>query len=94
MFLGRKYILEDSYLCLNGGYTFLMSTMHHLCEPEDLSDCGDNTFFAHSEVSSYAIMLSFLLFLTFLIMACIASLQLDIIPSKPLLHPQRTLVVI
>ena len=33
---GRLYILEDGYLCLDGCYPFLTSTMHHLCEPEDL----------------------------------------------------------
>ena len=44
MVKGRQYILENSYLCLDEGYTFLNSTMHHLCEPEDLQCCGDNNF--------------------------------------------------
>ena len=40
----RQYILEDSYVCLDGRYTFLTSTMYHLSEPEDLSGCGDQMF--------------------------------------------------
>ena len=49
----RQYIIENSYLFLNEGLLFLTSTMHHLCKPEDLSDCGVNIFFAPTEGSSW-----------------------------------------
>ena len=46
-----QYILEDSYICPDGSYSFLTFTMHHLCEPEDLLGCGDNTFLVHQDGS-------------------------------------------
>ena len=32
----RQYNLGGSYLCLDGEYIFLISTMHHLYEPKEL----------------------------------------------------------
>ena len=48
----RQYIIEDSYICLDGNNSFLISTIPHLCESKDLLDCGENVFFVHPERSS------------------------------------------
>ena len=88
----RKYILGDSYLCLDGDYIFLISTMHHLYEPEDLF-IYDNIFFIwrnhhYSNAKAFTFLFTVLLSI-FLIktkhLACIASLQLDILPFIHLL---------
>ena len=106
MIEGRQYILEDSCWCLDGGYTFLTSTIHHLHAWRSVRLWWKHIFCSSRRVIIVQLlMLSFLLFLTFLTLssiflsqskhlACIASLQLDILTSKPLLQQWRTFIVI
>ena len=58
--IGTQYILKDSYLCLNGCYTFLTSTIHHLIEPEDPSACGDYIFLLIQKGNHFTIIKAFI----------------------------------
>ena len=93
-FKPNKKFLRDSYLCLDGVYSFFTSTTHRLFEPDGLSGCGENPFFPSRWIIIVPLLtVSLLLFLTILTLtsiflssskylACIASLQSVILPSK------------
>ena len=64
---GRQYILENSYLCLNGGYTFSTSIMDHLWTWRSFRLWWHHIFCSSRRVIIVLLlMLSFLLFLMFL----------------------------
>ena len=90
----KWYIHLDSYQHIFKGNTSSMSAMHHLCEHTDVLGCDGTSFWVcliccyhhcaccKDHESSFFISLKPL--------ACIASLQSDIFPSKPLTQPWIT----